>query len=120
MKNILILFTLLLLSGCSLLPFAKYDGGEYQMLNTIVTETQLTKTCSSEFINQLKYQATEVTNYSTNLPNNTRIVALEQKLTIIVNELASKQTMSDVYCQTKLNIIHDTALSIQKASGKKL
>jgi len=120
MKRLLAI-AILLLSGCSML--ATYDVGEYSILNSIVTISQLSKGCDPEPIMLLHYKVAELNNYSSNRPNNVEITKMATQLAGIVNEFAdrvqTKKNMSPTYCKAKMDIIHDTALAIQKASGSK-
>lgn len=122
MKKLLVILTIVTLSGCSY--FVKYDSGEYGLLNSIVTTSELAKDCDKEAVMVLQFKMHELNNYSSNLPNNDAIKELNRHLTTIITEFYTRTKsglpMSTMYCNTKFKVVHDTAQAIQKTAGSKM
>jgi len=118
----LIALSVIALSGCSY--FVKYDTGEYTLLNEIATIAQVSKDCDKIAIQGLHFKMAELTNYSAGLPNNTAVVEMNGHLAVMINEYYDRynsgKPMSELYCNTKFNVIHGTAQAIQKTAGSKI
>lgn len=117
MNLIRILFLSLLLSGCALFV-ANYDSNEYALVNKIRTLAER-QDCSKKNINEIKELSIEFKNFTEFQPDNEITFNMAGNLNILVNELASKKSVSIYYCESKMSIIANSAKTIQSAIGNK-
>jgi hypothetical protein len=122
MKKIILSCILLTqLSGCAaynVFRTARYDDGEYTLINKVRTVAQLGK-CDTTSVNDLYVATLELKNYSEYLPHNDKTISMTNNLFIIVEELNKKEDINSAYCQAKLNIVSTSAEEIQKINGSK-
>lgn len=132
MKILSILFSVLLLTSCSTITsfkVAPFNGSEYEKISHLRTSIALIegqchdpvamKAASVDINNQ----AFELVIYSQGLPGNTDAVQMETNLHLITSELmkryASVNSISETYCEDKLQILLRTSTTIQKSLGAK-
>jgi hypothetical protein len=115
MKKIL-LMTMMLLSGCSILNVATFDGNQYGLVNSIRTESSQ-NICTKEAIESLYQESLTFKNYSQYLPHNDLNYKMASDLFTLVDELHQKVTINETYCKLKLNTIEKSAERIQKTLG---
>ena len=112
------LLPILLLSGCSIINMAVYDPNEYAIVTQIRTQAQFSD-CSKANLYALKVNAVQLQNYSQYLPNNAPTIKLNSDLYKLIHELYESQNPSKAYCTAKLELIGDSAQTIQKVIGNK-
>lgn len=137
MKKILLVLSLLALTGCStiqLLPginsyfMAKFDNNEYMLVNTVRTQANLgaAKCGTPEIVpvvDNIYYKSIELKNYSQSIPRNEETIIMSSELSEIIKGLNeryhSKDPVSLNYCTTKFGIIEKNAVTIQNVIGAK-
>jgi len=122
MKKLILACVFFTLTGCSsienIIFTSHYDTNEYMLVNKIRTISQL-GVCDTSSVNTLYNLSLELKNFSEYLPHNKPTFDMEQNLFKIVEELHKKENPSVVYCKAKLNIIGQSAETIQKVTGTK-
>jgi hypothetical protein len=116
MKKLLIV-SLLLLSGCSFWNPATFDTNEYLLTTRVRTLSQ--GDCSKSNIDRLYFTSLELKNFSQYLPYNDKTASMTNNLFTIVDGIHSKETISDVYCKSKLQIISKSSEEIQQIIGQR-
>ena len=122
MKKLIIGYTIVFLSGCSLF-IGPYDPNEYLLVTKVRTTAELTN-CNNPIqtatnIESMYVTATEFKNFSQYLPDNNATIGLSNKLFVLVDELHKKESFSPTYCKIKLNMIAKSAEQIQQVVGSK-
>jgi len=119
MKKLLV-FLVILLSGCSSIQsalfVAHYDNNEYNLVNKVRTDALLKK-CDKDGIQVMYEDSLQLKNYSQYLPYNDVTIKMNNDLFTLVDELHQKDTFSLAYCALKLNTISKSAERIQQAIG---
>jgi len=119
MKKLLV-FLVILLSGCSSIQsalfVAHYDNNEYNLVNKVRTDALLKK-CDKDGIQVMYEDSLQLKNYSQYLPYNDVTIKMNNDLFTLVDELHQKDTFSPAYCALKLNTISKSAERIQQAIG---
>jgi len=126
-----ILLTVLLtitLSACSLFP-AKYDNNEYQMLvNLVVSTEELLLSCNGNgeitkaLLPQLQKDARALEIYTKYSPRNKNVNNVAKILADDIREIIrhyKRKGHSKSYCGIKADFLHQKALRILEAVGKK-
>jgi hypothetical protein len=132
MKTLLIITSVLLLTGCNTLNsflVAKYDTNEYELINWIRTTAELSvETCDNNEVSKENfvtlYRGTlEFKNYTQYLRRNTDTHELANNLYQIVDQgvemYASSETVSPAFCELSLAQITESATTIQQVIGDK-
>jgi hypothetical protein len=113
----LIIFSVVLLSGCSLF-MANYDTTEYALVNKLRTQA-VVGDCTKESVKVLYTTTLEFKNFAEYIPQNKATINLSEKLYTMVEELYKRENPSPVYCKSKLNTIAKSAEEIQRVVGSK-
>jgi hypothetical protein len=132
MKTLLIIASVLLLTGCNTLNsflVAKYDTNEYELINWIRTTAELSvETCDNNEVSKENfvtlYRGTvEFKNYTQYLRRNAETHELANNLYQIVDQgvemYASSETVSPAFCELSLAQITESATTIQQVIGDK-
>ncbi len=133
MKNILIAaVAIMILSGCSTvnsLFVAKYDTNEYELINWIRTNAELSvETCDNIDISKQNFVtlyrgSLEFKNFTQYLRRNQDTYALATNLYEIVDQgvemYATNNEVSQTFCELSLSQIIESAETIQKVLGDK-
>jgi hypothetical protein len=133
MKNILIAaVAIMILSGCSTvnsLFVAKYDTNEYELINWIRTNAELSvETCDNIDISKQNFVtlyrgSLEFKNFTQYLRRNQDTYALATNLYEIVDQgvemYATNDEVSQTFCELSLSQIIESAETIQKVLGDK-
>ena len=112
----LLLTLLILLSSCSILNVATFDGNEYGLVTSIRSTASLQK-CTAENIQTLYETTMNLKNYSQYIPHNDNAFKMSSGLFTLVDELHQKEKINDTYCKLKLKSIEESAERIQKTLG---
>jgi hypothetical protein len=116
-KNISVLFGILLLSGCALIP-DRFDNVEYMQLvnlNLVASE----KSCTIEDIVALKYYSRFLAKYSAGTLN-TNVSSIYSDINSNVEELAARENPSTAYCLAKKEIIAEQTEMAISTFGKRI
>jgi hypothetical protein len=132
MKTLLIITSILLLTGCNTLDsliVAKYDTNEYELINWIRTTAELSvETCDDNEVSKQNFVtlyrgSVEFKNYTQYLRRNTDTHELANNLYQIVDQgvemYASSETVSPAFCELSLEQITESATIIQQVIGDK-
>ena len=132
MKTLLIIASVLLLTGCNTVNsflVAKYDTNEYELINWIRTTAELSvETCNDNQISTQNFvtlyrSSLEFKNYTQYLRRNTDTHQLANNLYQIVDQgvdmYASSETVSPAFCELSLAQIIESATTIQQVIGDK-
>jgi len=132
MKTLLIITSILLLTGCNTLNsflVAKYDTNEYELINWIRTTAELSvETCDDNEVSKQNFVtlyrgSVEFKNYTQYLRRNTDTHELANNLYQIVDQgvemYASSETVSPAFCELSLEQITESATIIQQVIGDK-
>lgn len=132
MKKLLILSSMVLLSGCSILqvltPQAQFDNAEYSELNRLYTYAEYYKVdCADAAKTNLNFKelgliSSTLVNYSKDLPNNqSSIVAITALDDLVQNSVKQMQTGShgSMFCSMKLENIKHAAGTVKTAVAKR-
>jgi len=132
MKTLLIITSILLLTGCNTLNsliVAKYDTNEYELINWIRTTAELSvETCDDNEVSKQNFVtlyrgSVEFKNYTQYLRRNTDTHELANNLYQIVDQgvemYASSETVSPAFCELSLAQITESATTIQQVIGDK-
>lgn len=132
MKTLLIITSILLLTGCNTfnsLLVAKYDTNEYELINWIRTTAELSvETCDDNEVSKQNFVtlyrgSLEFKNYTQYLRRNTDTHELANNLYQIVDQgvdmYASSETVSPAFCELSLAQINESATTIQQVIGDK-
>lgn len=127
MKNLSLLTTSLLLSGC--IFTAKFDSVEYSYVSQIKTLSQISRQqCSNA--SQVKPRVLQIyeinvslVNYSEYLPNNEPTHKMAKELLNIVEPMKVRYTdqaqVSKSYCELKFDNIEESATMMQQSMNKR-
>ena len=120
------------LSGCALFDayfMAGYDTTEYALVNKIKTKAELSvddckdQKVSKQNMNDLYFIAVEMRNFSENIPRNVDTAKLAGNLVELTKQgkdlYAKDSTVSETFCELKLQQIGRSAEVAQKVIGKK-
>jgi hypothetical protein len=132
MKTLLIIASVLLLTGCNTLDsflVAKYDTNEYELINWIRTTAELSvETCDNNEVSKENFvtlyrSSLEFKNYTQYLRRNTDTHELANNLYKIVDQgvelYASSEIVSPAFCELSLAQITESATTIQQVIGDK-
>lgn len=132
MKNILVIMTLLLLSGCSTFNsflVSKYDTNEYELINWIRTTAELSvETCDDNELSKQNFVtlysgSLEFKNYTQYLRRNQDTHELAKNLYQLIDQgidmYATNDQVSQAFCELSLDQIVTSAETIQKVLGDK-
>lgn len=132
MKNILIITSLILLSGCSSINslfVAKYDTNEYELINWIRTTAELSiESCNDVELSKQNFVtlyrgSLEFKNFTEYQRRNTDTHELATNLYQLVDQgvemYATNDTVSTAFCEISLSQIEESAETIQKVLGDK-
>jgi hypothetical protein len=132
MKTLLIIASVLLLTGCSTFNsflVAKYDTNEYELINWIRTTAELSvETCDNNEVSKENFvtlyrSSLEFKNYTQYLRRNTDTHELANNLYKIVDQgvelYASSEIVSPAFCELSLAQITESATTIQQVIGDK-
>lgn len=132
MKHLLIIATLLFLTGCSTVNsffVAKYDTNEYELVNWIRTSAELSvESCDNMYLSKENYVALyrssiEFKNFTQYLRRNQDTYALATNLHQLIDEgvnmYANDNEVSQTFCELNLAQIIESAETIQKVLGDK-
>lgn len=126
--KLLLLSSVILLSGCSLLDaylMAGYDNQEYSLINKIRTKAGLSiEDCSSidttkSNILQLKALGKEYQNFAQHIPRNEESYKMAGEMTKLIGDIKIDQGSSVVFCKMKFQQVERSAEKIQKVLGSK-
>lgn len=126
--KILLLSSVILLSGCSLLDaylMAGYDNQEYSLINKIRTKAQLSLENCSDIdttkgnILELKALGKEYQNFAQHIPRNEESYKMASEMTKLINDVKVDQSTSTVFCKLKMQQVERNAEKIQKVLGSK-
>lgn len=126
--KILLLSSVILLSGCSLLDaylMAGYDNQEYSLINKIRTKAQLSVENCSDIdttkgnILELKALGKEYQNFAQHIPRNEESYKMASEMTKLINDVKVDQSTSTVFCKLKMQQVERNAEKIQKVLGSK-
>lgn len=132
MKYLLIIATLLFLTGCSTVNsffVAKYDTNEYELVNWIRTSAELSvESCDNMYLSKENYVALyrssiEFKNFTQYLRRNQDTYALATNLHQLIDEgvnmYANDNEVSQTFCELNLAQIIESAETIQRVLGDK-
>ena len=132
MRTLLIIASVLLLTGCSTFNsflVAKYDTNEYELINWIRTTAELSvETCDNNEVSKENFvtlyrSSLEFKNYTQYLRRNTDTHELANNLYKIVDQgvelYASSEIVSPAFCELSLAQITESATTIQQVIGDK-
>jgi len=131
MKKLILIFSILSLTGCSTLLesyLMKYDPNEYQQITQIRTNASFSKSqCdnterSKANAESLSKDSTAFKNYVQYLPHNSKVISASIDLDKIVqglNDQYNKGSVSAPFCKIKFDIIEKSAETMQKTIGAK-
>ena len=132
MKHLLIIATLLFLTGCSTVNsffVAKYDTNEYELVNWIRTSAELSvESCDNMYLSKENYVALyrssiEFKNFTQYLRRNQDTYALATNLHQLIDEgvnmYANDNEVSQTFCELNLAQIIESAETIQRVLGDK-
>lgn len=132
MKHLLIIATLLFLTGCSTVNsffVAKYDTNEYELVNWIRTSAELSvESCDNMYLSKENYVALyrssiEFKNFTQYLRRNQDTYALANNLHQLIDEgvnmYANDNEVSQTFCELNLAQIIESAETIQRVLGDK-
>lgn len=136
MKKIIIVISMLMISGCAIVQpivdrftIAPFDSNEYALLNKIRTTSQLIKPYCANYrfieftITEIYEDAILLQNYSEYLPKNQQTIQSINLLYQMIHDIKKRYsqdiTVSETYCQLKLNSIEEASISIQKSIAKR-
>jgi hypothetical protein len=132
MKTLLIIVSVVLLTGCSTFNsflVAKYDTNEYELINWIRTTAELSvETCDNNEVSKENFvtlyrSSLEFKNYTQYLRRNTDTHELANNLYKIVDQgvelYASSEIVSPAFCELSLAQITESATTIQQVIGDK-
>jgi hypothetical protein len=132
MKKIIIAFSMLLLSGCSLLDaylMTHYDSNEYQLITDIRAEAQLAKTeCDDAIVSRanaykLAYNTKRFVLYSEHVPRNTDVINASKDLHVLaqglVDQYAKSDKVSPGFCKIKFTNVETSANKMQQVIGRR-
>lgn len=116
-KNISLLFGVLLLSGCALIP-DRFDNVEYMQLinlNLVASEPS----CNTEDLVALKYYSRFLAKYSAGTLNK-NVTSIYADINSNVEELITRENASTAYCLAKKEIIAEQTEMAISTFGKRI
>jgi hypothetical protein len=130
MKKLLLLLSVVMLSGCSVLDaylLTHYDPNEYQLITSIradaqhfkatCSDTELSKTNSVKLAKDTQLFAL----YSEYVPRNNDVISASKSLHIIAQGLADQyqkgNRVSPAFCKVKFESVETSADKMQKIIG---
>jgi hypothetical protein len=129
MKKILIILSLVILQGCTLLDaylMTNYDPNEYQLITYIRAEARQFKT-QCDNVNSSKFNAGKIAHdtqlfvlYSEHIPRNENLIEAGKALNVIAQGLLTQyqnDKVSPAFCKIKFENIETSADKLQKVIG---
>jgi hypothetical protein len=131
MKKLLVVYIILILSGCSIIDayrMARFDNNEYMLINTVRTQANLgAAKCGTpevvQVVDNIWFKTIELRNYAESIPNNQETIKMSQELAEIVKGLSvryhNEKEVSLNYCTIKFSNIEKNSVIIQNVVGAK-
>jgi len=129
MKKILIILSLVILQGCTVLDaylMTNYDPNEYQLITYIRAEARQFKT-QCDNVNSSKFNAGKIAHdtqlfvlYSEHIPRNENLIEASKALNVIAQGLLTQyqnDKVSPAFCKIKFENIETSADKLQKVIG---
>lgn len=129
MRKFVLILSLFLLSGCSILNMPRYNFNEHLLVNKIRTYAEVNaeeckdSVAMASVSKELYFMSVELLNYNNLLSYNEETIKMNQSLVNITKGLKEKYNMegdvNEEYCKIKMMSIKDASKTIQYVTVRK-